>query len=63
MDEYLSQFDHSFSGKDLTPLAKIYAMELSRKIKYYKAHVISHNQGSILSIEGGGYLRILVRLT
>ncbi|MGL5643772.1 MAG: hypothetical protein ACRCW3_03320, partial [Metamycoplasmataceae bacterium] len=48
MNKYLAQFDHSFSGKDLTPINKIFAMDPIRKAKYYKAHVISKNMGSIL---------------
>ena len=63
MDEYLSKFDHSFSGKELTPLSKIFQMEIERKTKYYKAHVISNNMGSILGIEGGGYISLLETLT
>lgn len=52
MNKYLSKFDHSFSGKDLTPIKKILEMEKERKIKYYKAHVHCNNMGSILSIKG-----------
>lgn len=54
MNEYFAKFDHSFTGKDLTPIEKIYQMETNRKTKYYKAHRISNNMGSILGIEGGG---------
>lgn len=52
MNDYLSQFDHSFSGKDLASINKIYQIDLAKKTKYYKAHNISRNMGSILSING-----------
>ncbi|MGL5617439.1 MAG: hypothetical protein ACRCWU_00055 [Metamycoplasmataceae bacterium] len=64
MNKYLAQFDHSFSGKDLTPIEKIISMDPIRKKKYYKAHVISKNMGSILRIKGGGvFMSLSARLT
>lgn len=52
MNRYFSKFEHSFTGKSVVNLEKIIAMEESRKIKYYKAHLITKNMGSILSING-----------
>ncbi len=52
MNEYFSKFHHSFSGKELIDIKRIIQMEYERKLKYYKAHKISKNTGSIAAIDG-----------
>jgi DNA (cytosine-5)-methyltransferase 1 len=52
MNDYFSQFHHSFSGKELTDIKRIIQMDYSRKTKYYKTHKISKNMGSIMAIDG-----------